>query len=159
MKFFLDELRIISRFVWPIAFLVGSGVLFLLLLVGVPNDSNLNQWPLAGKLLLAVWVGLFSFAGVLLLGYINADARRRGMRPLMWTLLAIFIINGIGVILYFVLRDPLMISCSSCGHRARSSFVFCPQCGGELSPSCPACKRAVESDWIRCAYCGTELHP
>jgi len=158
MKSFLDELRIISKIVWPIALLVGGGMLLLLLLVGAPKDSSIHQWPMAGKLILSTWLGLISFAAVLLFGYIYADSRRRGMRALMWTLMAIFIPNGIGMILYFVLRDPLLISCAHCNLQVRKNFVFCPQCGGELSPSCPGCKRAVESEWIRCAYCGTNLN-
>jgi hypothetical protein len=51
----------------------------------------------------------------LLIGYIYGDARRRGMRYVMWTLLAIFLFNGIGVILYFILREPLQVYCSRCG--------------------------------------------
>jgi len=94
---------------------------------------------------------------VVLIGYVNADARRRGMRHIMWTLLTIFIPYGVGAVLYFVLRDPMLISCPKCNTRCRAIFVFCPQCGTELSPSCPACKRAVEPTWHRCAYCGREL--
>jgi hypothetical protein len=65
-----------------------------------------------------VW-GLFVFASlvagvpmavfVLLLGYVWADAGRRGMNPLGWTLLAIFVPGAVGLILYFllpVLPDP-----------------------------------------------------
>ena len=105
-----------------------------------------------------LWGMLFLFAWVVLIGYINADARRRGMRSIMWTLLTIFIPYGIGAILYFVLRDPLLVPCPQCGAHGRSAFVFCPQCGAELAPSCPSCKRAVEPGWNRCAYCGQELN-
>jgi hypothetical protein len=96
---------------------------------------------------------------VLLIGYINADARRRGMRYVMWTLLAIFIPNSIGIILYFVMREPLLVPCAKCGAKARSGFAFCPQCGSSLSTGCPACKRAVDPGWQRCAYCGAALKP
>ena len=42
-----------------------------------------------------------------LIGYINQDAGRRGMSRLLWTLIAIFVPNGLGIVLYFVLRKPL----------------------------------------------------
>ena len=50
---------------------------------------------------------MFLAGYTLLIGYIYGDARRRGMRYVMWTLLAIFLFNGIGIILYFILREPL----------------------------------------------------
>jgi len=100
---------------------------------------------------------MFLFAWVILIGYIYADARQRGMHYLTWTLLSVFIPNLIGPILYFVIRDPLLIECPKCGARCKSLFVFCPQCGAGLSPSCPTCKRAVMPGWHLCAYCGTAL--
>ena len=75
----------------------------------------------------------------------------------MWTLLAIFIPYGIGAMLYFVLRDPMLVACPKCGVEGRASFVFCPKCGSALTHSCPVCKRAVEAGWNRCAFCGKEL--
>ncbi len=57
---------------------------------------------------MSVLPGMPLFVLVLLIGYVYADAKRRGMRYVMWTLLAIFIPNAIGIILYFVMRDPLL---------------------------------------------------
>ncbi len=157
MKYFLNELRIISRVVWPIALLLAAGICWLLLSVIIPQNADSQNWPRIIKTTFVSWVTVFTFAAVLLLGYINADARRRGMRDVMWTLLSIFIPYGIGIILYFVLRDPLLVTCSKCGAQGRANFAFCPRCGEGLSRSCPVCKKAVEPAWNRCAYCGTEL--
>jgi hypothetical protein len=155
MSFFLKELRIVPKIVWPIALLVaGISVWFFLLRPRSPGMPQLGRFETA----LFIWGSLFIFAWVVLIGYIFADARRRGMRQILWTLLAIFVPNFIGAILYFFLRDPLLISCPSCGGRCRSTFVFCPLCGSELAPSCPACKRSVEPGWHLCAYCGTPLN-
>jgi hypothetical protein len=157
MSGFFQELRIIPRIVWPIALLAaGTGSASLFFAV-IPNDQLLSKSPLAARITVAAAPAFFIFATVLLIGYINADARRRGMRYVMWTLLAIFVPNGIGYILYFVLRDPILVSCPKCGIKARPGFVFCPQCGAEISPACPACKRQVETGWNRCASCGMEL--
>lgn len=151
MKFFLNELRIIPKLVWPLALLIGFGM--PLMFFGMPRAPHLGRVEIG----FIFWGMFFLFAWVVLIGYIFADARRRGMRYIMWTLLTIFIPYGIGAILFFVLRDPMLVSCPKCGARGRTVFVFCPQCGAELAPSCPACKRAVEPDWVRCAYCGKEI--
>ena len=55
---------------------------------------------------------------VLLVGYVFGDARRRAMNAVLWTLLAIFIPSGIGIILYFILRDPIPAVCPGCGALA-----------------------------------------
>jgi len=93
----------------------------------------------------------------LLVGYINGDARRRGMRYVMWTWLAALLPDGIGIILYFVLRDPLPVYCTKCGGTSRPTFAFCPRCGNSLAPACPQCKRVSQADWSHCAYCGSTL--
>jgi hypothetical protein len=151
MKYILDELRIVPRLAWLLALLVAACMSAWFLMM--PRFGPLSRVE-TGFL---AWGALMFFAWVALIGYIFADARRRGMRYIMWTLLTIFIPYFIGAILYFVLRDPLLIQCPNCGVHCRSTFVFCTGCGAGLSPSCPACKRAVEPGWNRCAYCGKEL--
>lgn len=159
MNRFSDEVRIISPVAWIIAALVAVSMFVLLFNVAIPHDAKLSHWPEAGRIAFATWPGLLLAVLVLLIGYINADARRRGMRYVMWTLLAIFIPNSIGIILYFILRDPLLVPCAKCGAQGRAGFAFCPQCGAQLSTACPACKRPVEPNWQRCAYCGAGLKP
>jgi hypothetical protein len=94
---------------------------------------------------------------VLVIGYINADAKRRGMRYVVWTLLAIFIPNALGIILYFLMRSPLPIACTVCGTMNTPQLAFCPTCGTELRKSCPNCKRVVEPKWTVCGWCGHKL--
>ena len=64
--------------------------------------------------LLTAFAGLFMVLFILLVGYVWADAKRRQMNAVLWVLLAIFIPNLIGVILYFILRQPLPVPCPSC---------------------------------------------
>jgi hypothetical protein len=151
MTGFWNELRVIPRIVWPIAFLIAAAscVAFYMM----PGRTPVS----ATQIVFTLWIVLFLFSWVLLIGYISADARRRGMHCITWTLLAILVPNFLGAVLYFVLRDPLLVLCPKCGARGRSTFVFCHQCGSELVPSCPSCKRAVQPDWHLCAYCGTEI--
>ena len=93
----------------------------------------------------------------LVLGYVYGDARRRGMRYGMWTLLAVFIPNGIGVVLYFILREPMPSYCSKCGSPAKQGHAFCPSCGANVLPSCSQCHRAGQPGWSHCAWCGAKL--
>ena len=114
-----------------------------------------NGAPPVAKFLLICFAGIPLAIYTLLIGYVNADARRRGMRYIMWTLLAIFIPNAIGIILYFVLRDPLMFYCSSCGASARSTYTFCPNCSTPLRPTCTKCGHGIERGWKHCPNCGS----
>ena len=156
MSSFSDEVRIISRVAWTIAVLGAAG-LFVGLVFAMTYDAEMRQWPLVGQAAFCLGVPLFVMAAILLIGYINADARRRGMRYVMWTLLAIFLFNGIGIILYFILRDPLQVYCSRCGAGVQASHAFCPRCGASVQPSCQACHRAIQSGWTHCAWCGNQL--
>jgi RNA polymerase subunit RPABC4/transcription elongation factor Spt4 len=96
---------------------------------------------------------------ILLVGYVYGDAKRRGMRHVMWTWVAILVPNGLGIILYFILREPLMVYCHHCGYRSKPGFAYCPNCGYAMAPTCPNCKRVVQPGWTHCAYCGTSLTP
>jgi predicted RNA-binding Zn-ribbon protein involved in translation (DUF1610 family) len=157
MSRFRDEVKLIPRTAFGIAVCVWLAFFLFMMLVPFRHDPELRYWPLAGKVALSLLPGLALFAHVLLVGYIYADAKRRGMRYVMWTWLAALIPNAIGVILYFVLRDPLLVNCTHCGAQVRQGFAFCPKCGGGLSQACPQCRRAVEPGWTHCAHCGASL--
>ena len=107
--------------------------------------------------LLAAVAGAAAAAFVLLVGYVYADARRRGMNYVLWTLLAIFIPNAIGIILYFILRDPVPVPCPACGTPAQKGHAFCSCCGAAVRPACPQCRQPVEAGWRVCPHCGTAL--
>jgi hypothetical protein len=155
-----QELKVIPTTAWAIAGVVFCAVAAVLyFLMGMdrnPPAMAIQVLASIGPLLVASLV-LASLA--LVIGYINGDARRRGMRHVMWTLLAIFIPNAIGIILYFILRDPLPVCCTACGVSMRPAFAFCPRCGASVQPACPQCRRPVEAMWTNCAYCGTRLGP
>ena len=92
-----------------------------------------------------------------LVSYVYGDAKRRGMRHVLWTLIAMFVPNALGFLAYFMLRDPLLQPCPACGATARRDFAFCPQCGSPLPRVCPNCRRPVEPSWPHCAHCGQKL--
>lgn len=96
-------------------------------------------------------------AYVLLVGYVCGDARRRGMNSVLWTLLAIFIPNAIGIILYFILRDPLPVPCPACGTPAKKGQAYCAACGAAVRAACPQCHQPVEPGWRNCTRCGASF--
>jgi hypothetical protein len=96
---------------------------------------------------------------VLLVGYVYGDARRRGMNQVMWTLLAIFIPSAVGVILYFILRDPIPVPCPRCGTPSRKGHAYCASCGAGVRTACPQCRQPVEAGWRNCVHCGAVLAP
>jgi hypothetical protein len=147
-----------ARWIAVLVFLAMGGLmasLFLLpLLVQHEYQGLFFVFPmfrmsLIGAVMLAVYV--------LLVGYVYADARRRGMNQVMWTLLAIFIPSAVGIILYFILRDPIPVPCPSCGTPARKGHAYCAGCGTAVREACPQCRQPVEAGWRNCVRCGEPL--
>jgi Double zinc ribbon/Phospholipase_D-nuclease N-terminal len=113
--------------------------------------------PIWAFTLLVALAPLVFVAWVLLIGYVYGDAQRRGMRHAVWTLLAIFMPSGIGIILYFLFREPLPRPCPSCGIGNKPGLAYCPNCGTAVGRVCSACNRQVHEDWKNCANCGVTL--
>ena len=151
------ELAVIPRAAWWIGFLLYVGCVAATWTLFLPQDEDLSGWPVVGKLAFAAIIPLFLAVYVLLIGYVNGDARRRGMRYVLWTLLAALIPNALGIILYFILRDPPMRDCPKCGAAVQGRFGFCQACGTAVSRTCPQCQGAIELGWLHCARCGTQL--
>jgi len=141
--------RVIPPGAWAIA-----AALFLLPALGLAFFlfGGFRRVHLPEALLLLAPLLLAAYA--LAVGYVYGDARRRGMRYVMWTLLAIFVPNGIGIILYFILREPMPVYCSRCGAPMQPGFAFCPGCGANYLPACGACGKTLQPGWTHCAWCG-----
>jgi hypothetical protein len=151
---FMDEVRIISPWAYlfvALGYLAAFGAVVFATLSGRP------PFPLAGMVPLAILGGTVIGCYILLIGYVNSDAGRRGMSRLAWTLLAILIPNALGIVLYFVLRQPRISTCPQCGSAVQPGFNFCPRCSYKISPSCPQCQRVVSVSDVYCPYCATAL--
>jgi hypothetical protein len=143
----------------PLGGWIAAGIVLLLgfLFFSLVLNVRENRAPLPARVIVPIVFPLVMAGYTVLIGYIYGDARRRGMRHVMWTLLAIFLFNGIGIILYFILREPLQVYCSRCGAGVQPSHAFCPRCGAGVQPACPACHRTVQPGWTHCAWCGNPL--
>lgn len=80
---------------------------------------------------LGLLIGIFVATWLLCLGYVYSDAGRRAMPAVLWILLAIFIPNLLGFLLYFALRRPLGSPCPSCGQLIAAEQRFCSWCGSQ----------------------------
>ncbi len=155
---FWEEFRIIPR--WLIVLVI---VLFLMaqtiaLLVnlnaarfgGEIFPPDLKNDPATASLALAGIVtgaSLFIAPLILLTGYVNRDAKRRGMSSSLWTFLVIVFMPAyfaIGFIFYFLMREPMPYPCPQCANTVGARFNFCPNCKCNLQPSCPQCKREID---------------
>jgi hypothetical protein len=143
-------IRIVPAWAWTLAAVVfaSAQVFFSFAMRDAPAWALVLMGLLAGTIL-----GCY----FLLVGYVSRDAGRRGMSSLLWTVVAIVIPNGLGIILYFILRQPLRRACPQCGNAVQPEFNFCPRCNCKLSPNCPQCQRVVGVNDVYCPYCGTSL--
>ncbi len=130
---------------------VGVEILFHVL---VPRWSHHDLPPEPWWAIIGITAAVFMAAMVLLLGYIYADAKRRGMNAILWTLLIILIPKPIGFIAYFLLRKPLLLPCPKCGASVQQDFHFCPNCRCALGPTCLNCGRSIGAGFACCPYCG-----
>jgi hypothetical protein len=149
---FFRELSII-----PAAAVVVAALLLLAGLAGIPllmEHQERNPPPLPLQLFFGFFVGSFLGLYALAVGYVNRDARRRGMSAALWTLLVIFVPNAIGFILYFVTRSPVVTACPGCQAEVRAGTRYCPRCGRLLRPGCAGCGHALGGDEAFCVNCG-----
>lgn len=170
---FWNEFKLVPRWlVWTmvalyiIAQCIGQAVLFDMLANGQGDQifapELKNQPALAGLALAGIITGAWLFVAIIvfMIGYVNHDAKRRGMSSGLWTFLVIVLLPSslvVGFVIYFLMREPLPYQCPQCGTTVGARFNFCPNCKCNLHPLCPNCKREVAESDKYCAYCGQEL--
>ena len=150
-----EEVKVIPWWAIGLAALLFAGMQVLMHVVLFPRD--LHAPPLALRIVFGFMAGAALAFFVLLVGYVNSDARRRGMNVALWTVLVIFVPNAIGFIIYFLMRHPLKIRCPKCGAMADPAFNFCPKCKFNLHPACPQCHHPVQVGDVYCPYCAMAL--
>ncbi len=156
---FWGNLGLIRPVAWVIGlvFFFGLQCLFWFVIWPQTHPDELAKLSDVGKICLPLLASTMGLAYSLLIGFVYVDAKRRGMRYVMWTWLAAVIPDLIGVILYFVMRDPMPTPCPKCNRLSAQSFTFCPSCGSELMRTCRVCHKKLGVGWSNCAYCGTSL--
>ena len=168
---FWDEFRIVPKgLIWTVVvlFLIAQGIGYLVNHWNATHYGDLFPYelrdtPLLANLALAGIItvaSLFTATFILLVGYVNRDAKRRGMNSALWTLLVIVLFPSsifMGFLIYYVMREPLPYPCPQCATMVGARFNFCPNCKCNLHPTCPSCKHEVVETDKYCPYCATEL--
>jgi hypothetical protein len=151
-----DEILIFAPWAYCLfAAVFATMTVLIVTVVGLDRKAP----PLPIRCLLSILCGAVLGCYAVLIGYINQDAGRRSMSRLLWTLIAIFVPNGLGIVLYFVLRKPRIAHCPQCDAEVEPGFGFCPRCRTRLRPVCPLCQRTVDHADQFCPYCGGALAP
>jgi phage shock protein PspC (stress-responsive transcriptional regulator) len=168
---FWDEFKLVPRWLVVVVvflFILAQVIAYIVNTQGLTNNGEifppeLKNNPAMASLALAgiiTSVALILGASLFLFGYVNRDAKRRGMNSTLWTLLVILLFPAyfaLGFIIYFLMREPLPYPCPQCGNTVGARFNFCPSCKCNLYPACPQCKREVVETDKFCPYCGNDL--
>jgi len=167
---FSDEFRIIPKWVkalCAILYLIALGI-GITVMVAFPDSRFLETRDSTALSVLAIvgiitGASIFFAASILMLGYVNRDAKRRGMNSALWTWFVLLMlptsVGIIGLIIYLLVREPLPYPCPRCSNPVGPRFNFCPNCKCNLYPSCPNCKKEIAESDKFCPYCATELKP
>ncbi len=148
-----DELMMIPRWSMALAAIAFLGVQYLFHFV-MPHHNH-EMLPL--RLLTGYSWGTLIASYILLVGYISRDVKRRGMSASLWMMTSIVLPGGIGAVVYFLLRQPILSRCPNCSTELTSSCHFCPQCQFQMAPVCGQCFRGVQITDIYCIQCGHDL--
>ena len=108
----------------------------------------------AGRLIFSYTTSAALASYVLLIGYVSRDVKRRHMSAPLWVLIVLVMPGGIGAIVYFLLRQPLMMRCPHCTTELTEGVHFCPQCRFQVAPVCGQCFRGVQITDAYCPQCG-----
>lgn len=161
---FLEEIRLVPRWMYYFAvigwIIAEVGVQIGITLEGSPWEELSVETSRLAIIPLVLLASIFAAAVLFLIGYVNRDAKRRGMNSNLWTLLVIVLLPAYlatGFIIYFWLREPLPYDCPNCGKTVNARFNFCPACQFNLRPSCSQCRREVRLDDRFCPYCAQDL--
>ena len=116
--------------------IMGIGVL-IGFAVGFREGLDSGQFPILipsfGAGILGLFMGTMFALFILCLGYVYADARRRAMPPVLWTLIAALVPNLLGFLFYFALRKPIAAPCAHCRQPLETGQRFCSHCGFDTS--------------------------
>lgn len=125
--------------------------------VVLPAQHKHPPAPIGFRIYFNISWGLLAALYFLMVGYVSKDAPRRAMSARFWMLICFIMPGGIGAVLYFLLRQPLVSRCPACSTVVQSDFHFCPQCNYQLTASCGNCFRTVRPTDQFCTRCGHEL--
>ncbi len=151
-----EELRLIPQWAFGLAVLSFLAVQYVFWVV-MPAHRHHPGPPPGFHAYFAVSWGAYAALYSIAIGYVSKDAPRRGMSLYFWIVVCLLTPGGIGAVLYFLMRQPVISTCPSCSTPVHSEFHFCPQCSFQISASCGTCFHTVRVTDLYCVRCGHEL--
>ncbi|MEO6909332.1 MAG: zinc ribbon domain-containing protein [Edaphobacter sp.] len=148
-----DQLNMIPAWSVVLAIIIFITVQYLFQVV-MPHHRH-ELLPM--RILMGYSWGTMLATYVLLIGYVSRDVKRRNMSAGLWMLVVIVMPGGIGAVVYFLLRQPMISRCPHCSTEVTSSVHFCPQCQFQMAPVCGRCFRGVLVTDVYCTQCGHDL--
>jgi hypothetical protein len=148
-----NELNLIPR--WSIFLAVLVFIATQYLFHGFMPHNRPQMLPM--RLMMSYGYGTAFASYVLLIGYVSRDVKRRRMSASLWMLLVVLMPGGIGAVVYFLLRQPILSRCPNCTTELAADFHFCPQCQFQMAPVCGKCFRSVQITDVYCVQCGHDL--
>ena len=155
---FTEEVKLIPR--WSIA---AAAVIFVFMqyvswvILPAAHRMHPSNAPFGLRFYFALSWSTLAAMYMLMVGYVSRDAPRRNMSTRLWVVICLAMPGGIGSVLYFLLRQPVVARCPSCSTSIHADFHFCPQCAYQVSAACGNCYRGVRITDVFCVYCGHGL--
>src|SRR6202000_1233747 len=148
-----DELRMIPR--WSMVLAVILFIAMQYLFHGVLPHHKHEMLPM--RVMMGYTWGALVASYALLLGYVSRDVKRRGMSAGLWMLVCVVLPGGIGSVVFFMLRQPILSRCPNRATALEGSYHFCRQCQFQMAPVCGVCHRGVKITDVYCTQGGHDL--
>jgi hypothetical protein len=153
---FSSEIKLVPLWSVVLAIAAFVAVQYLYWIV-LPAHRHHLPPPVGMRVYFAVTWSALAALYMLMIGYVSNDAPRRHMSAQIWMLICFVMPAGVGSVLYFLLRQPVISGCPACGTRIQSDYHFCPQCACQIAAACGNCYRSARPTDLFCVHCGHDL--
>ena len=150
-----DSLRLIP--LWSVVLAIAVFILSMWWFNHGPPPVHRRQGSLPMHLIMGYTTGTALASYALLVRYESRDVKLRNMSSALWMLIVVVMPGGIGAVVYFLLRQPILIRCPHCTTELTAGVHFCPQCRFQVAPVCGQCFRGVQITDAYCPQCGHDV--
>lgn len=153
-----DNIKLFKVIFWVITsfvvlFIGTIGTLFAL------NAREFSQDDKVALIIITVIFSIILILVILMAVFVHKDAKKLHLNPWMWTLIVVYGPNGLGLIIYLIIRsnEKKKLRCIKCGVPVDRDFKICPHCGQQFGKTCSSCGKFIQEEWSVCPYCEEKL--